>query len=165
MSNTYGEPPILLNPLFLKISSTSPNPALFCFSSLDECVIMPLLMYQFALWQYGPKLVKPWYLSTISTFLCVYLLTHETYRWLSADDIVFAITMTCYHTKWQTHRNTIINRLTHTHKNTHTYTHTHTHTHTHKLLTRIKKQLRAPKCWLILIMIFLCYHTMIKISF
>ena len=28
-------------------------------------------MYYFAWWHYGPKLVKPWYLSTVSTLLCV----------------------------------------------------------------------------------------------
>ena len=52
--------------------SLSPPMCSFCFVSLAECVITPNLMCYFAWWYYGPKLIKPWYLGTSSTLLCVF---------------------------------------------------------------------------------------------
>ena len=55
------------SPLFQTLST----PALPFLATLAECEITPDLICYFAWWYYGPKLVKPWYLSTSSTLQCV----------------------------------------------------------------------------------------------
>ena len=94
----------LLPPLFFQILSKTPQPCSFCcLVSLAESVIMSHLMYYFAQWQYGPKLVELWYLSTSSTLLCVLFIKASNllkiWHWWHG----FSGSIICYCTHRKTH--------------------------------------------------------------
>ena len=85
------------------LSNPSHPPLLFfCLVSLAECVFMPhLLMYYFASWYYGHKLIASWYLITSSTYV-FYTTRHQNYWRFDTNDIVLTSTLIWYHTQTKT---------------------------------------------------------------
>ena len=89
---------------FSQILSNPSHPPLlfFCLVSLAECVFMPhLLMYYFASWYYGHKLIASWYLITSSTYV-FYTTRHQNYWRFDTNDIVLTSTLIWYHTQTKT---------------------------------------------------------------
>ena len=98
-----------LTPFFFQILSNLPSPvaanpyphcSFCCLVFLTKWVIAPHLMCYFAEWYYGSTHIKPWYLSTRRTLMCV--LCNKASSLLRSDTCDFLLALWWYHTHTNT---------------------------------------------------------------